>query len=267
MTSARYVLLRVISSFVVLLVVASAAGCGGSSTGPVVASVGATKITQGELSHWMQTLASGEYYELSRAHVMPVGLVSDPPNYGGCVKRLESVEAPRGGRKTQDAAQLLNKCREMYQALKLQATEFLINVLWTEDALREQGVTANEGEIRQELDQMRARKYPKPREFTNFLATRRRSVADQLVFAKLDLLAHKAGELNLASKQVLVRLNEAEHRWTAKTRCRPGYVVKHCSQYGSASTSTSSSDPSAAVLMEQVAVLTGVPCINKPACS
>jgi hypothetical protein len=266
-TSARCVLLRVISSFVVLLVVAGAAGCGGSSTGPVVASVGSVKITQGELSHWMQTLASGEYYDLSRAHLFPLGLVSDPPNYGACVKRLEDIEAPRAGRKTQDAAQLLNKCREMHQALKLQAAEFLVSIPWTEGVLREQGVTANDGETRQELDQMRVRRYPKPREFTAFLTTHRRSFADQLVFAKLDLLAHKGVELNLASKQVQVRLSEAEQRWTAKTRCRPGYVVKHCSQYGSASTSTSSSDPSAAVLMEQVAVLTGVPCINKPACS
>ena len=267
MTSARCVLLRMISSFVVLLVLAGAAGCSGSSTGPVVASVGSAKITQGELSHWMQTLASGEYYELSRSHVMPVGLVSDPPNYGDCLARLESVEAPRGGHKTQNAAQLLNKCREMYRALKVQATEFLVSIPWTEGVLREQGVTANEGETRQELDQMRARKYPKPREFTAFLTTRRRSFADQLVFAKLDLLAHKGAELNLASKEVQVRLNEAEQRWTAKTSCRPGYVVKHCSQYTSGSTSTSTSDPSAAVLMEQVAVLTGVPCINKPACT
>ena len=71
------------SSF--LAVGLTACGGGSGSSGDVVARVGETAITRAAVSHWMGTLAGGDYYVMSSQHTVPAGLVSDPPDYAGCV--------------------------------------------------------------------------------------------------------------------------------------------------------------------------------------
>jgi hypothetical protein len=95
-----------------------------------------------------------------------------------------------------------------------------------------------------------------------FLASRRRSIADELLLIKLDLLSQNAAA-KLKGSEATVKLTEAGQRLTAKTSCLQGYVVQHCKQYTPSSTSTM---PSSAVLVEQVATITGSRCVNRPAC-
>ncbi len=258
---------RLISAFVVLSVAVVGLGaCGSGVSGGVVVQVGDSSITKAELNHWMSTLAGGDFYDLSGRHTVPAGLVSEPPNYAACVARLEaSAVSPTKRRSKPTAGQLLSKCRQLYQALKQQALNYLVQSQWIIRLYGEEGVKATDGEVMQLFKRTKAEQFPKEGELQQYLARTRRSLADELFVIKLNLLSQKVQQkLSAGGKQVLAKFTEAGQRWTAKTDCRAGYVVKHCRQYVGESTS---STPSPAVLMEQVAVITGRPCINRLACS
>ncbi len=249
----------------------TACGGGGGIPGDAIAEVGETVITKAELSHWMATLTGGDYYEVARSHTVPAGLVSEPPNYGTCVASLEGAAAqasavqpkPANAAPKQTTAQLLRKCQELYRALRLQATAYLINVTWVTDVYAEDGVRASSQDIQRALARDKATHYSEPGAFERYLAGTRRSLADELIVVKLNVLSEKIQQKVRAEglQRVTHDLSEAALRWTAKTSCRPGYVVPHCKQFKKWVPST---DP--AVLLEQVATITGIPCINREAC-
>ena len=162
------------------------------------------------------------------------------------------------------AAQLLSKCRQLYQKLKLQALSYLVESQWIIGLDGEEGVKATDGEVMQLFKQIKAEQFPKEAELQQYLSDTRRSLSDELLVVQLDLLSRKAEQkLNAGGTQMLARFTEAGQRWTAKTNCRAGYVVEHCKQYTGA---PAPSGPTAAVLMEQVATITGRPCTNREAC-
>jgi hypothetical protein len=248
---------------IVIGLTAGATGCGGSHRSGVVGTVGASTITRGEVDHWMGEVAGGEFYELARGRTMPLGLVSDPPNYGSCVKRVESILVVPSGRARPSGVELLAKCRALHQTVKSQAMAFLVALHWTAGVLGEVGLHVSAAQAQRALKLLKAQQFPKPGAWTQYLTSHRRTVADELALLKLNLLGHKAEQV-LHSKQGITRVTAAEQRWTAKTTCAPGYVVKSCRQY-TPQQSESTSTPSA-VLLEQVASITGTRCINKPAC-
>ena len=255
---------RILVFITVSLVATGLAACGGGTFGEVVAQVGEYSITRAEVSHWMSTLAGGDFIEVSKGHTVPAGLVSEPPNYAACVARLEAVAvSPATGRPKPTAAQLLSKCRQLYQALRLQALSFLVESKWMIGLYGEEGLKVTDAEVVQLFKRIEAELSPKE-EFQQYLARRRRSLSDELFIVKLDVLRQKAAQkLNTGGKQMLAEFTEAGRRWTARTSCRAGYVVQHCKQY------TGQSAPSLAspaVLLEQVAGITGRPCINRGAC-
>ncbi len=257
---------RPILTFVaVLLAVAGLTACGGGGSGDVVAQVGETSISRGELSHWMSTLAGGDFYDLSEEHTVPAGLVSEPPNYAACVARLEAAAASTaGGQSKPSAAQLLSKCRQLHQALKLQAIGFLVESQWLIGLDGEEGVKATDGDVMQLFKHIKAEQYPREGELQQYLARNRRSLSDELFILKLDVLREKTQQkIEAGGKQMIANFTEAGQRLTVRTSCRAGYVVPHCKQY-TAPPAPSLASP--AVLLEQVATITGRPCINRQAC-
>lgn len=250
------------SSF--LAVGLTACGGGSDSSGDIVARVGGSAITRAAVSHWMATWAGRDYFELSGRRTVPADLVSDPPDYAGCVTSLEAAAASsptKGSRLT--GAQLLAKCQQLYEALKLQAAAFLVEAQWLIGMAREMGVTATDGEVLQVFKRSTAELFPNEAQFRRVLASQRSSMSDELFRVKLNLLAQKVQQKASAEgKQAPAKLTEAEQRWNAKTSCSAGYVVQHCKQY----TGASASAPAPAVLIEQVAKITTGRCINLPAC-
>jgi hypothetical protein len=252
-----------------------AAGCGGNSGtstgsggGDVVARVGDTPITQAAVNHWMTTLAGGTFYELSGRATLPAGLVSEPPDYPACVSHLEAVASAVPAKLPKPSAiQLLRKCRDLHEAVKLQAVAFLVNVNWITAAYREAGVTASDAEVLQSYKRWRSEHgLASDVALGRYLGSLRRSPSDEQVVLKLDLLYSKAQEkLDKGGKQAAAKFAAAEQRWTSGTSCQPGYVVLHCKQYEEL-TSASASPPPVAALMQQVAALETGRCIDKAVC-
>lgn len=254
------------------LAVACLTACGGGGvSGDVVAQVGSTAITKTEVNHWMTTLIGGDYYEVSHKHTVPAGLVSEPANYASCEAKLEAGAAHAATRLAKlTAAQLLTKCRQLYQALKQQAVAYLVEAQWLIDLAGEEGVTASNQEVNQLFGRVKA-EYPSEAKLQQFLASNRRSVADEMLVVKLDVLREKLSQKAAAGgKQALLKLIEDGRKWTAKTNCSSGYVVPHCKQYegeAAAARESGSAHPSAAVLLEQVATIIGATtCVARAAC-
>jgi hypothetical protein len=271
-----------------LLVLLGVSGCGGSHSNPpggghgnpagggqggvpgeVVAKVGRTTVTEPELNHWMSTLAGGDFYEIGRGHAVPLRLASEPPDYAACVASLKTAAAKASSGRAGttppaskvNPAQLLDKCHELYAALRLQATTYVIEGAWLIAVAAALGVKAGEAEVQSMLRQIKAREYPGPGQFQRYLTNSRRSLADELFVIKLDVLEQRLGQ-QLSTHVKQIQLLEAGHRVTAETDCRPGYVVPHCRQFRTSKTPRHSP----AVLLEQVATITGIPCVNRAAC-
>ena len=88
--------LAIVAASVVLV---GMSACGGGSSGPsgeVVAKIGGTTVTRPELSHWMSTLAGGDFYEIGRGHAVPARLASEPPDYAACVASLQEARPEHG---------------------------------------------------------------------------------------------------------------------------------------------------------------------------
>jgi len=239
----------------------------GPATGEVVARVGSVPITRGQINHWMATLAGGDYHELSAGRTVPEGLVSDPPSYGRCVARLEAVMAAApiktGAHPT--GVQLLTKCRQLYRAIKAQATELLVTTELVFGLAADEGVAVSEAQVLAAYRHSNAERFQTAAQLASDQAARRVSVSDELLLTKKNLLAEKI-VTKLKSQSVgPTGLARAEASWNAKIDCRPGYVVEHCKQFHGAPPPSPDSPP-ATVLMEQVAALVTGHCTYIAAC-
>jgi hypothetical protein len=238
-----------------------------AGSGEVVARVGATPITKTAINHWMAAQAANDYFELSGKQTIPEGLVSDPPRYATCVAHLEAaaVAAPRKSSQT-SGVQLLTKCRQLYQALRYQTAGFLVNTLWVDGVAADLGITASDAEVRQFYRKSTAERYPRQVELSRYLASRRTNPANELVLIRKNLLAQRIlAAVKAQGAAGPVALHRSEARWTAKTDCRPGYVVEHCKQFHGEPLHSAAS-PTGAVLIEQVAALATGRCVNLAAC-
>jgi hypothetical protein len=246
------------------LLAAGLAACGGSGSGEVLASVGGSPISQSAVSHWMASLAGGDYWEASHGHPLPVGLVSDPPDYAKCVARLRAAVAANPHGSSASSGLLMTKCREMNLALRIQAEAWLVSADWLTSVYGAEGVVAREPEVRRLFKQISAREYPTQADLRQYLADRDFSLADLLFVVKLDVLrANAAHKASTGGKRVDDEIAAAERRWTAKTTCNRGFVVEHCSQYDGTQIYPGQSP---VILMEQVATLTTGLCVNEAAC-
>lgn len=225
-------------------------------------------ITRVEVNHWMSTLASQFYLNLSHGHVLPDGLVSDPPSYARCVSSLEATAAAAPEKiPGVTGVVLLRKCRQMHRALKEQAMARLVRAQWIIGVAGEEGVKVSDAEVLATYRRASREQYPNPPEARQHLASAHTSVADELLLAKEELLANKMLEkVHAGGAQAQARFNQTQKRWIAKTSCHPGYIVQYCSQFTTEPAPTAASPP-ATVLMEQVATLAAGHCINTAACS
>lgn len=226
----------------------SACGGGGGLPDNAVAQVGGTTITKATLSQWMSTLAGGDFYELS--HITPPdGLVSDPPNYAICIAGLKRL-APK-----LSSAETKSKCEQLYQALKQQAVSYLLTSQqnFGEDA--EVGVKASEDEVKQQFEKVKSELFPTEADLQQYLAARNWTTPVELFLIKRNVLssklARKLQEKFSDERASIAYFHSARKKWTAKTDCRPGYVVEQCKQYKPGKTASTMLSP--ALLIKEIA--------------
>ena len=249
---------RILLAAVICAVVLGVVGCGssgdaktgGDSSGlpaDAVAQVGQSVITKQMLANEMAAIVGGDYFE-SVGAVAPARLVSEPPRVSACTATVKSILAAKGA--SVPAAQMKQKCEQLYEAIKEQALSALISDQWSIGLDGERGIKVNNAEAESALRKLEAEQFPKPGEFQTYLADHSWTVAQELLLVRMDLLgARVLARLKAPGGQrVATALNQAADKWLARTNCRAGYVVAHCRQYRAGSLSPLSP----AVLVEQI---------------
>ncbi len=262
---------RLVATFVVgvcaCALAAALAGCGssggsasasaGNSSGDVVlARVGSYAVTKAQLAQWM-TEKLGEDFYLTASYTAPAGLVSEPADYSTCVATAKKLKPSPGYKPPQrGAAVLMRKCRELYEGVREQALEYLVSSYWALDFYsRKYGVGVSDAEAHDWLEKTRARRYPKQGEFEQLLASRHRTIPQELLIIKNDILAVKVKEkLFIHGSRPTSSLQKAVERAESTASCSPGYLVKYCAGYSPAESAATASRRSVAVLLEELLI-------------
>jgi hypothetical protein len=240
-----------------LVCVTLVASCGGGDpSGDIVAQVGNTPISRALLNEWMEAVTGGDYFEhLSK--VAPRGLATDPPNYPRCIATAEKIAVrSANGRLEATRAQLASKCRQLYQALKEQALALLISIFSRVGEGAEHGLHVSKAEVNKFFESVKARQFPTQADYQTYLAQRDWNQSIETLQLERNIITTKIQDKFQASgpngQQALIRfLINGMKKWTAKTTCRPGYVIAGCREYNS-SQKTSTTAPAPAPLLEEL---------------
>jgi hypothetical protein len=201
-----------------------------SSAGEVVARVGTTPITTAEVNHWMNALGATLFYRDSGSRTLPEGLLSDPPNYPRCVSGLEAAATTAPAKGHESAVELLAKCRELDQSLKVYATSHLIAMRQNIQIANEMGATTTSSKVQSVFEQEMAREYPTPAALHAYLVSHRHTISDELLETQVQVLGTEVFH-QLKTPRGHSRYLALQARASAVTTCSPGYIVEGCKQF------------------------------------
>ncbi len=209
----------------------------GSSSSAVVVQVGAHAITKATLNRWtaIEAILS---YEFDPSGPVPKGVVPDPPSYTNCIAYLRKTPPALTKSATDpSSAQLKRQCEQKQELLEHHMLDILITYYWLSGEAASRGVKVTAAELKQTL----ARQFPSEAAFHRFLALTGETASDERLLLTKSLLDTKLQQSVMASKgltskqqqeEALIKFSEEfARRWTARTSCRPGYVVSECRQY------------------------------------
>jgi hypothetical protein len=212
---------------------AGAVGCGGAPS-DAIAQVNGTPITVAALEHWMRIAVAGTSTPSASGAAIP-----KPPDYTACIAALAADAAkPAKGAKAPSHAQLKAQCASEYESLKTDALGYLISADWLIGEASAQDVAVTDRQVHARLISIVRQEFPAKGSFARFLHSSPYTVSDLLLRIKLEMLSERIERkvLGRAGKATQKRSFAAfktafRKRWTARTDCRPGYVVLNCRQY------------------------------------
>jgi len=183
---------------------------------------------------------AGQDFRASVGTKAPLGLVSEPADYGECEQAAKKV-IPRSftGKLKIPNAQIAQKCRLLHDAIKTQALNYLISTEWTLIEGAEEGLRVSNKQLHEAFARERKLRYPTEADLRKYLSEQSLTLSDLLYQLKRSILVSrilprfeakvkKAG----GGEKVYVKLAlERYKKLIAGTRCKPGYVVTDCREY------------------------------------
>ena len=200
----------------------------------LVVQVGATSVTGTTYDHWM-AIGDATVNVPVPGRPPPKPVAYEPPNFAACIANLDvSVPKPQGTR-----AQLKAKCRQTYSAIQARILNFLITGYWLREAAAEQHASVTKAEVRKKFEEEKRANYPTAASFRNLEEASRQTVPDLLFAVQTRMLSAKllekftAAQPKGTSEQAAVAAFNVslKRKWTARTNCEPGYVIRDCRQY------------------------------------
>jgi hypothetical protein len=234
---------------IVLALALLLSGCGSSDSVTHIAGSSAT-ISKPMLDHWMRAVV-GTDFRVSTGAKGPPGLASEPADYGGCVAASKKVVArtPTGKLKLTDG-QIMQKCHELYRAIRNQAMSYLLSAEWTMLEAKELHVSLSDAELHKEFLRWRAATYKTDAKFQAYMKERQLVLSDVLYQLKRNILVTRLlptfqAQVKRAGggERVYAKLAlERYHNLIAKTSCKAGYVMEDCKEYRAPATPLPSSN-------------------------
>jgi hypothetical protein len=212
--------------------------CGSGASGDAVVQVGESSISKATVDHWTR-IEGALTYRTTPKQPVPNGVVPDPPSYTVCIAYLEATARPAKGQPKPTVAQLRSQCQQKDGVLRKKALGILILFDWLNEELADRGGKVTDKEVQQQLSIFKHQEFPTEADFYKYLASTGMSVSDMLLLMKNGVLGTKLQQKVVAKGLTAQQQGQAfakfatefKKKWTAKTSCRPGYVVPGCKQY------------------------------------
>jgi hypothetical protein len=178
-----------------------------------------------------ETIGS-DFYTIA-AQIAPPGLVAVPANYPACTATLQTLTpVPGGGRPEPTSTQLLTKCKELYEAIKQQALEYLVSSYWLKDYDAAHGIHITRTATQQALKRVEIEQYSKPGAYPQMLINDDRTPAQERFIVENALLGQRVTSTLIdEGEQATAAFTKEAERTKNNADCRPGYVVVHCKGY------------------------------------
>jgi hypothetical protein len=198
----------------------------------VVVQVGKTSITRAQYEHWMR-IGDATVEMPVPGHPAPTPIDYEPPDFTACVAHLQATSLLH-----ESTSQLKAKCQHTYTGIKTRILRFLIHGYWLREEAAEDGTPVSSAEVQKEFNRIKQQEYPTAAAFQRLEATSRQTVPDlkfavetQMLSAKL-LKKFSKPENKESPESSVDALNKMLNvKWTARTSCQPGYIIRACKQY------------------------------------
>jgi hypothetical protein len=204
-------------------------------TGSVVVQVGNTPITTAQYQHWM-LIGDATVERPTRSGPLPKLVSYEPPAFTACVAHLRANVAKLKTPTTQKT--LETECRQIYTGIQSRILNTLISGYWLRGEAVAQGLSVSAAEITKQFEQEKLTSYPTAAAFRRLQQTSHQTVPDLMFAVETKMLSEKLFSKFQDTKakgktegEAIAAFNQyIDSKWTAKTSCRPGYVVKDCAQ-------------------------------------
>jgi hypothetical protein len=217
---------------------ATSVGTSASVAGPapatvVVVQVGAMPITGATYDHWMAIGAAT--VEIPKpTGPLPKPVAYEPPGFTACVAHLHT-----GAPKSTTATQLRAKCQQTYEGIRSRILNFLISGYWLRGEAAERHASVTEAEVRKKFEEEKRANYPSAASFRRLEEASRQTVSDLMFAVETQMLSGKllekftkAHSHEKSEQATIAAFNKSiRGKWTARTSCQLGYVIRDCKQY------------------------------------
>jgi hypothetical protein len=157
----------------------------------------------------------------------------EPSDFTACVAHLLRTGAPRSS-----AAQLKVRCEQTYEGIRARILNFLITGYWLRGEAAAEGISVSQAEVQKQFEAVKRAQYPTAASFRRLLDASRQTVSDLMFAVQTQMLSTRLLEKftkdygkGRSEQATIAAFNRAiRSKWTARTDCRPGYVVKDCRQ-------------------------------------
>jgi hypothetical protein len=227
------------ASLLLSLLLLTACGGGGGNDSLAHIEGSSATITKPMLDHWMRVTVASDFRSVIGTKA-PIGLASEPANYGECAEAAKKVSKRSfTGKLRLSDAEISRKCHQLHQVVLEQALGFLISSQWEALLAKEQHVSVSDAELHREFLRYRKEAYKTEAKYQTYLAEHRLVLSDVLyqlrrsVYVTRILPKFKA-KVNAAGgglKTYAKLAFERHDRLVAKTTCKAGYVMEDCKGY------------------------------------
>ncbi|MCW3067281.1 MAG: peptidylprolyl isomerase [Solirubrobacterales bacterium] len=178
--------LQALGAFFVIALALSA--CGGGLPGNSIATIGGTKITKAQFSHWLPIYAKQDAAQSPGAPT----IVPDPPTFTKCIAAYrKALPKPAKGKPKVSDAQIKTQCQTSYNRVRDATVSFLIQSQWLEGETKDKKLTVTDKTVDQQFKTTKQQQYPQESQFQQFLKTSGLTIPDILYRLKLNALSTK----------------------------------------------------------------------------
>jgi hypothetical protein len=195
--------------------------------------IGNAAISSAAYAHWM-AIGAATVEMPKPTGPLPTVTEYTPPAFTACVVHRRSLATSA----TRTAA-LRAGCRRTYEGIQARVLNFLVTGYWLRGEAAEMHASVSQAEVHRKFQEYRQEDFPTQAAFQRLKEASHQSVRDlefavetQMLSARLiERFTTRVGKGKTERATIIAFNKHIASKWTPRTNCKPGYIVKGCKQY------------------------------------